>query len=90
MARSLGPETFEAQSLALRDRRDYGPELEKIEVPTLVLCGAEDRLCPPKLHEELHAGIAGSKLVMIDNAGHLPTLEQPTATTAALRRWLGY
>ena len=88
MARSLGPEVFEAQCLALRDRGPYNDVLADIAVPTLVLCGAEDRLCPPKLHDELHAAICGSKLLMIENAGHLPTLEQPEETTAALRAWL--
>lgn len=88
MARSLGPAAFEAQCLALRDREAYSDMLGDIDVPTLVLCGAEDRLCPPKLHEELHAAIKGSTFVMIENAGHLPTLEQPAATTAALKTWL--
>ena len=88
MARALGPTVFESQCLALRDRKSYGDMLDKIDVPTLVLCGAEDRLCPPKLHDELHHGIKGSTFVKLKNAGHLPTLEQPKATTAALRDWL--
>ncbi|NNE89208.1 MAG: alpha/beta fold hydrolase [Silicimonas sp.] len=88
MARSLGPKVFQDQSIALRDRAAYTHILGQIKVPTLVLCGAEDRLCPPKLHDDLHAGIKGSTLVKIDHAGHLPTLEQPRATTAALEKWL--
>jgi pimeloyl-ACP methyl ester carboxylesterase len=88
MARDLGPQVFKVQSLALRDRVAYTDVLDQINVPTLVLCGAQDRLCPPKLHDELHLGIKGSTLVKIENAGHLPTLEQPEATIAAFHHWL--
>lgn len=88
MARALGTEVFKAQCLALRDRVDYRETLGDINVPTLVLCGDQDRLCPPKLHEELHAGIKGSTFVKVRDAGHLPTLEQSKATTAALATWL--
>lgn len=88
MARDLGPQVFKAQNLALRDRAAYNDVLDRINVPTLVLCGEQDRLCPPRLHEELHAGIKGATLVRIQNAGHLPTLEQPAATILALRSWL--
>ena len=36
----------------------------------------------------MHDLIAGSKLVKIEGAGHLPCLEKPDETTAALQRWL--
>jgi pimeloyl-ACP methyl ester carboxylesterase len=40
--------------------------------------------------EELAAPIPGARLVLVDGAGHLPTLERPHATTLALRDWLGH
>jgi pimeloyl-ACP methyl ester carboxylesterase len=89
MALSLGPDVFERQSIALRDRPDRQETLRRVTVPTLILCGRHDLLCPVERHELMHALIPGSELVIVEEAGHLPTLEQPEATTAALRRWLG-
>ena len=88
MALSLGPETFVNQSLALRDRPDYQPTLRAFTRPALVLCGAEDRLCPVARHQLIHSLMPHSTLTIIPGAGHLPTLEQPQTTTAALSRWL--
>ncbi len=88
MALDLGPEVFQRQSRALQRRPDRQETLRKVRVPTLVLCGKLDRLCPPERHILMRDLIAGSRLEMISGAGHLPTLEQPGATTAALIRWL--
>ncbi|MCB1408443.1 MAG: alpha/beta fold hydrolase [Rhodobacter sp.] len=88
MAESLGPATFVAQSIALRDRSDQQDTLRTVSVPSLILCGRDDALCPVERHERMHALIAGSTLTILDQAGHLPTLEQPERTNAALRRWL--
>jgi len=70
MAHDLGPDIFEAQATALRDRPSLEVTLGQITVPTLVLCGAQDRLCPPARHQEMHARIPRSHLVLIQNAGH--------------------
>ena len=88
MAMDLGPEVFIRQSRALRDRPDRQTVLHTVTVPTLVLCGRDDRLCPVERHQLMHDLIAGSRLEIIDGAAHLPTLEQPQRTTAALARWL--
>ena len=88
MALDLGPEVFVRQSVALRDRPDQQDTLRAARVPTLILCGAEDALCPLERHELMHRLIPGSTLVVVEGAGHLPTLERPIETTAALRRWL--
>ncbi len=88
MALSLGPEVFMRQSRALRDRPDQQQTLRNLDIPVLVLCGAEDRLCPVERHQLMHDLIPASSLVVIENAGHMPTLEQPEKTTEALRTWL--
>lgn len=88
MAEALGPEVFVRQSRALQKRRDQQATLRKITCKTLVICGAEDTLCPPQRHELMAELIGGADLQIIENAGHLPSMEQPQATTAALRRWL--
>jgi pimeloyl-ACP methyl ester carboxylesterase len=88
MALALGADTFVRQSRALQRRRDQQGTLRKCKVPTLVLCGAHDALCPVKRHTFMAELIPYAKLVVFENAGHLPTLETPAETTQALRDWL--
>lgn len=88
MALTLGPEVFVRQSRALQRRRDQQGTLRKCKVPTLVLCGAHDVLCPVKRHTFMAELIPYAKLVVLENAGHMPTLEAPAETTQALRDWM--
>ena len=88
MALGLGARVFEQQSHALMTRRDQCDTLRSITIPAWVLCGREDLLCPVERHELMAGLIPGSTLELIDGAGHLPTLEQPESTNAALMRWL--
>jgi pimeloyl-ACP methyl ester carboxylesterase len=88
MARSLGPEVFRRQSVALRDRPDQTATLAAFRGPALVLMGEHDRPCPRDRHELIHDLMPQSRLVVIPGAGHLPPLERPTETLTALREWL--
>ena len=88
MALDLGPEVFERQSRALAARPDQQATLRDFRGPALVLMGEDDRLCPRDRHDLMHSLIAGSRLAIVEGAGHLPTLEQPERTTAELIRWL--
>ena len=87
-AQKIGGDGFLRQQTAIMARADSRPGLAQIRVPTLVLVGRQDERTPPALAEEIAAGIAGSKLVYIEESGHLPTMEQPEATNGALRDWL--
>lgn len=82
------PEVFAAQIKALLDRPDAEPLLPAITCPTLVLCGRDDAWSPPARHEHMHKRIAGSALVVIERCGHMSTMEQPEAVTAAFMEWL--
>lgn len=62
--------------------------LREIAVPTLVLCGDEDRLTPPQEARELAEAIRGARLELISGAGHLASLESPDAFNTALGRFL--
>jgi 3-oxoadipate enol-lactonase len=73
---------------ALMTRPDSTPLLQTIHCPTLILVGSDDSVTPPALSEELHQGIAGSELTIIEDAGHLSSLEQPAAFNRALARFL--
>jgi pimeloyl-ACP methyl ester carboxylesterase len=88
MALSLGPDVFARQSLALRDRPDQQATLAAFSGPALVLMGAADRLCPLDRHQLMHQLMPQSRLHIIPGAAHLPPLERPTETAAALRDWL--
>jgi pimeloyl-ACP methyl ester carboxylesterase len=75
---------------AMRDRADSRvllPELGRI--PVLVVSGEDDALIPASVAEALANAIPGARLEIIPGAGHLPPLEEPEDTTAALRRFLG-
>ena len=88
MALSLGPNVFLDQSCALMDRPDQTDILRGLDVPSLILCGRDDALCPVSRHELMAALIPNAHLEIIEGAGHLPTLEKPNLTNAALARWL--
>ena len=88
MALDIGPDAFIRQSIALRDRIDQKNTLRTYKRPALVLCGRHDVLCPLERHELMHNLLENSKLEIIEDAGHLPTLEQPKITTMALISWL--
>jgi pimeloyl-ACP methyl ester carboxylesterase len=64
------------------------PLLASIACPTLVLVGDGDELTPPQLSEEIAAGIAGSRLVVVADCGHLSTMERPDAVNSALVEWM--
>jgi pimeloyl-ACP methyl ester carboxylesterase len=88
MAQDLGPKVFQDQSSALQNRPDQCNTLQLVNVPSLVLCGENDQLCPVSRHILMHDLINGSRLEIIPRAGHLPTLEQPELTNRKLKEWL--
>ncbi|ABD86531.1 alpha/beta fold hydrolase [Rhodopseudomonas palustris] len=87
-AEDVGPEAFTRQLVAIMGRSDSRATLAKITCPTLVLTGDQDNTIPNVLSVELADGIAGAKLVTLADCGHLPQLERPRETTAALLDWL--
>ena len=86
MALDLGPEVFRRQSIALRDRVDSVPTLATIDCPALVLCGDEDTLCPVALHELMAESITDARLRVVEDCGHLSSLEQPDVVNRELIR----
>ena len=88
MALTLGPDVFINQSRALQSRLDQQNTIQSIKIPVLIMCGSEDKLCPVERHEMMHNMISDSDLIIINNAGHMPTLEQPRETTEVIKEWL--
>ena len=88
MALSLGPDVFINKSRALQKRTDQLNTIQSINIPVLIMCGSEDKLCTVERYEMMHNMISDSDLKIINNAGHMPTLEQPRETTEVLKEWL--
>jgi pimeloyl-ACP methyl ester carboxylesterase len=88
MAARVGVEAYARQQAAIVSRRDFRPGLRHVDVPALVLCGRDDRITPLACSEEMAGAIPGARLVMLDECGHMSTLESPEAVNAALRGWL--
>jgi pimeloyl-ACP methyl ester carboxylesterase len=70
------------------DAFDMMMELEKIRHPALIVCGKEDRLTPTKYSEFLHKKIPGSRMEVIEGAGHMVMLEAPGALAEAIGSFL--
>nr|WP_263618909.1 alpha/beta hydrolase [Ruegeria profundi] len=88
MAQEVGPEVFERQIRAMQRRPDQQGELRHIKVPTLVLCGAYDTITPQRKHAFMAELIPDAELKVVDEAGHLPTLEAAQVVNQALTEWL--
>lgn len=80
---------FAAQQEALLARPDHTALLDTIACPTLLLCGREDGWSPPARHEEMASRIPGARLVVVDDCGHMCTMERPHEVGQALLDWLG-
>lgn len=79
---------FEAQIEALLARPEVESLLPRIDVPTLVAVGGEDRWSPPAQHKDFAARIPGATLAVIEGAGHMLPAEAPDALNTAIAAWL--
>lgn len=66
----------------------HADRIAALKLPTLILWGGRDRLIPPADAESFHRDIAGSRLIVFDQLGHVPQEEDPAATVAVARQFL--
>lgn len=88
MTERVGKDAFLRQQRAIIGRPDNRPQLPAIRCPTVVLCGRQDQLTPLDWSEEMAALIPGAQLAVIENCGHLSTMERVWEVNVALRQWL--
>lgn len=88
MARRTGPEVFLRQSEAVITRRDRWGVLTGLDVPTLLLWGREDAFARVETARAIAGRVRDARLIVLDDCGHLPTLERPEACVPAVRTWL--
>jgi 3-oxoadipate enol-lactonase len=82
------PDRVKGAVAAMMNRSDSTPLLAKIDVPALIIHGAEDTLIPSSEAEGMHRAIKNSQLELIPLSGHLPNLEQPASFDATLWQFL--
>jgi pimeloyl-ACP methyl ester carboxylesterase len=88
MCNSSNPHGAAAALRGRTMRRDYIPLLGQIAVPSLIIVGREDAFTPVRLSEEMHRGIPGSRLEIIEGSGHMTNLERPDEFNAILGSFL--
>ena len=88
MMRRVGAATYIRQEQAVMTRSDSRPALAAIRCPTLVLCGRQDGATPLILSEEIAAAIPAARLTVVEDCGHLSTMERPDMVNRALVEWL--
>lgn len=82
------PAAIAAAQRGMAARPDVTEMLPHITVPTLVLVGAEDVISTPAEMKEIADAIPGSEYVVIPNSGHMTTVENSAATSAALAKFV--
>ena len=87
MALNVGIKGFINQITAQLNRPDSTVDLPTIQCPTLIIAGRQDTICPVVLHQEMANLIPNSTLQIIEDCGHLSTLEQPATVNQAIKTW---
>lgn len=88
MSRDIGQETMLWQVHAIQRGTVKSFNWSEFSMPTAVIAGREDVLCPPRFQEDLAAQLPDSELTLIENCGHLAPLEKPHAVTQLLEGWM--
>jgi len=70
------------------DKFDSMNDIQRIKIPSLIVCGSDDRLTPVKYSEYLNKSILGSRLVVIQGAGHMVMIEKPDQVNKAIEEFL--
>ena len=86
---SLSPEGVVGAARAMAERPDSTPLLSSIDVPTLVVGGAEDAITPPAVLRAMAAEIRGSRVEILEHAGHVSPLERPAAFNHVVSEFVG-
>jgi len=73
---------------ALAERKETCDQLSEINIPVLIMVGQEDKITPIAAAQQMHEKILNSKLEIIQQAGHLSNLENPTAFNTHLVNFL--
>lgn len=84
----IDPKAFQAACKILQET-DLVPQLHRLKVPTLVVCGEFDQATPSALNRQIAEKVAGAKYIQLPGCGHCPPLEQPQQFLAAIKEFVG-
>ena len=88
MINSISVSTMVTDLIAMKERPDSTQILGKIQVPTIIIHGADDQIIPVQEAEVMASAIPGARLKVLPDAGHLVNLEQPVLFNHNLHRFL--
>ena len=88
MALAIGKEAFLRQEKAIIGRIDSRPHLPRIACRTLVIAARADQLMPVELLEEMARAIPKATLAVVEDSGHMASIEQPERVAELLQAWL--
>lgn len=88
MAQAVGLDLYRRQNDLAISRKDCVDRLSRIDVPVLLVTGAEDRLCPPDRHEIAQQKIADVSVVVIEDAGHMIPFDKPGELSRHIYEWV--
>lgn len=74
--------------LAMAGRTDTTESLSNINIPTLIICGSEDKLSTPNQMEKMAKQIPNSDFVLVKEAGHMTPIENPEVVNDAIQSFL--
>lgn len=88
MFNEVGAEAFIRQQHSMLMREECEAILLQIECPTLVVHASKDRVFSLEDHQHLVRNIPKAKLAIIEECGHMSTMEKPVQVNSLLREWL--
>jgi pimeloyl-ACP methyl ester carboxylesterase len=87
-SKKSSPVGVKGSLLAMAGRTDTTHNLTKISIPTLIICGDEDKLSPPDVMKSMADKIKDSEFVLIKDAGHMTPIEKPQAVNKSIKDFL--
>jgi len=85
--RSNEPQTLH-NDFAACNEFDVRTKVTSLTLPTLIICGVEDKMTPIKFSEIIHQSIAGSHLHLVEEAGHMVMIEQPEVVAGLFQKFM--
>jgi len=82
------PKGIKGCLLAMAGRTDTTGCLSKINIPTLIICGSEDKLSPPSVMKPMSEKIPNGRFVLIEGAGHMTPIEEPMQVNSEIKKFL--
>jgi len=73
---------------AMAERKESCSTLESLKIPTLIICGKQDKLTPPEKAQVMHTLVKNSVFAIINNAGHLSNIDQPEEFNGHVKKFI--